>query len=680
MAVLAVILNHLRAPLLPGGYLGVDIFFVISGYVITASLLHRTQQPAAPLELLGGFWVRRVRRLVPALVVCVLITGLLVCCVDPSPGVSLRTGIASLFGVSNLYLHGLAQDYFAPASELNVFTHTWSLGVEEQFYLLYPLLFLASGCASRPGPAGRRRLALLLLPLGALSLLSFALLHGPHHAAAHYLTSSRAWELIAGCLLALLPGASGLRPSWLRRPPALVPALAALALVGLLFVPPSQGLPATLAVVLLSTLLIASLRPGDPTHRFFSSRPLVAIGLLSYSLYLWHWSVLSLSRWTIGLEGWALPVQLALMLLLAAASWRWIETPLRQRAWAPRRRTTLALGLQATGLTALGLALLGGPLQGRLYAGRLPGAAAEGADALPPGLREASGQLEAMERERQRCLLNPELLGEGRRRPAPRRDAAFLRSCLAAPAAAGPTAGPRRPALLLVGDSFSGTSAPHLALVAARQGLAFRSLSGFSCPYPLPFAQVRSATADRCPVVDEALLRRELLAALGPGDVLALHWHGAKSQYLRYPPAPGLPPVDAYDRPLLELAAAVRSRGARLLVIGGNPVLSSRHLAVLVPHWFNRGSSLAQLRPDDNPESRYAHRLDAHLGRLLAGRPGIAYLSVIDGLCGEAGPCPLRQGERPLFSDAEHLNAWGFARLEGQLERSLEGLLAGRPQ
>lgn len=81
-----------------------------------------------------------------------------------------------------------------------------------------------------------------------------------------------------------------------------------------------------------------------------------------------------------------------------------------------------------------------------------------------------------------------------------------------------------------------------------------------------------------------------------------------------------------------------------------------------------------------SPCTGTGRRLNLCATRLLAGRPGIAYLSVIDGLCGEAGPCPLRRGERPLFSDAEHLNAWGFAPLEGQLERSLEGLLAGRPQ
>ena len=653
LAVLAVILNHVRAPLLPGGYLGVDIFFVISGYVITASLLQRSQRaPAAGFaDFLAAFYDRRVRRLVPALVACVLITGALVCVVDPSPGTTLRTGIASLFGVSNLYLQSLATDYFAPATELNAFTHTWSLGVEEQFYLLYPLLFWASGCGRRADGPARRRLGFALLLLAVASLASFVWLYGRQPASAYFLGSSRFWEMAAGCLLALAP-------VWRGPTAATGAALAAVGLVAVLFAPLRLGLPATLAAVLLSVLLIAALASEGPARRVFRWRPLVTAGLLSYALYLWHWSVFALCRWSIGLEGWALLLALTLTVLLALASWRWIETPLRHRPWAARRRGTLAIGLRTSALAGLALALLGGPLQGRLYAGRLP-------DPTAPA---------ALQRQERRCLLNPELLGGAEKRPPPRRDAAFLRSCLA-----GEAGQQRRPALLLVGDSFSGVAAPHLAVAAAQRGLAFRSLSGFSCPYPLPFAEVRGATAERCPVIDEALLQRELLAALGPGDVLALRWHAAKPQYLHYPPAPGLPDVGAYDRPLLALAEAVRARGARLLVIGANPVLSSRHLAVLVPQWFNRGSSLARLDPRDNPETRYAHRHEAHLRRLLADRPGIAYVPVMASFCDAGGQCQLRLGDRPLYSDAEHLSPWGFEQAAPALERALDQLLADRP-
>ena len=138
-AVVAVIINHFNKDLLPGGYLGVDIFFVISGFVITSSLYQRPSKNFN--DFISGFYERRIKRLVPALSVFVLITSITICLFNPAPGTTLRTGLSSLFGLSNLYLLRTATDYFAESTELNVFTHTWSLGVEEQFYILFPSWF-----------------------------------------------------------------------------------------------------------------------------------------------------------------------------------------------------------------------------------------------------------------------------------------------------------------------------------------------------------------------------------------------------------------------------------------------------------------------------------------------------------------------------------------------------------
>ena len=139
----AVIINHFNKDLLPSGYLGVDIFFVISGYVITSSLANRKSLNFA--DFVAGFYERRIKRLVPALVGFVLITSALISLVNPAPGPALDPGWKSLFGISNISQYRSSTDYFAPSAELNPFTHTWPLGVEEQFYLLFPFLIWLTG-------------------------------------------------------------------------------------------------------------------------------------------------------------------------------------------------------------------------------------------------------------------------------------------------------------------------------------------------------------------------------------------------------------------------------------------------------------------------------------------------------------------------------------------------------
>ena len=142
-AVVAVIINHFNKEILPGGYLGVDIFFVISGFVITSSLYKRPSKNFK--DFITGFYERRLKRLLPALIFFILITGGVLCLFTPNPILSLRTGLLSLFGISNLYLLRQSTDYFAQSTLFNTFTHTWSLAVEEQFYMVFPFLIWFTG-------------------------------------------------------------------------------------------------------------------------------------------------------------------------------------------------------------------------------------------------------------------------------------------------------------------------------------------------------------------------------------------------------------------------------------------------------------------------------------------------------------------------------------------------------
>ena len=143
IAVLSVIINHFNKEIIPSGYLGVDIFFVISGYVITASLLRR--QNTSFWDFITTFYERRIKRIIPTLTIFVIITSIFICIFNAYPIFSLRTGFASLFGVSNLLLFITSDGYFTPSSNLNPFTHTWSLSVEEQFYFFFPLLAWFTG-------------------------------------------------------------------------------------------------------------------------------------------------------------------------------------------------------------------------------------------------------------------------------------------------------------------------------------------------------------------------------------------------------------------------------------------------------------------------------------------------------------------------------------------------------
>lgn len=361
IAVISVIINHFDKHLLPSGYLGVDIFFVISGFVITTSL---SRHPAKGFsDFILGFYARRLRRILPALLVMVLLTSVAISLFDPNPGTSLATGITAIFGFSNVYLVSRLTDYFAASAELNVFLHTWSLGIEEQFYFLFPLLAWWSGLG-RGHAKGLRRLGLVLIPMFLLSLISFVVIYPRSQPHAYFLITSRFWELASGCLISVASQRGA------RLPVALPPFGLLAALIGLFFFPLEQAVAATVLCIACTSLLILWLQPSSVAHRLLSWPKFVWIGLLSYSLYLWHWPVIALSRWTVGIHPETIPFQLLLVVLLAWLSYRYVESPLRHATWPVSRAGTILVALLASVGSSLLMIVLAKTWKEHLFLGQ----------------------------------------------------------------------------------------------------------------------------------------------------------------------------------------------------------------------------------------------------------------------------------------------------------------------
>ena len=322
-AVITVIINHFNKDILPGGYLGVDIFFIISGFVITSSLYQRPSKNFK--DFISGFYARRIKRLVPALVVFVVITGILITLFNPAPARILLSGLFSLVGVSNIYFYSRSTDYFAMSTALNPFTHTWSLGVEEQFYILFPFLIWFSGFG-RQSKNGSRNLFLIVGALTIASLIGYLYLYPTNQSAAYFLMPTRFWEMAAGCLIFIEFQQRAAFERLIERVP---PLLVLLLIVGVMFLPTSFTAASTIAIVVLSSILIASLKSETLLFKFFTHPWVVHIGLISYSLYLWHWTIFTIGRWTIGVSYLTILPLLVLTLVLAQLSYVYIEKPFR---------------------------------------------------------------------------------------------------------------------------------------------------------------------------------------------------------------------------------------------------------------------------------------------------------------------------------------------------------------
>ena len=363
-AVIAVIINHFDQQFLSNGFLGVDIFFVISGFVITSSLSNR--EITNFFEFISGFYARRIKRIIPALIIFVCLVSVLICFFNPYSSEALITGGTSLLGLSNIYLLKISTNYFAESTQLNPFTNTWSLGVEEQFYFLYPLLIWFSGYGKKTRN-GHKNLLITLSFLTTISLLAFIYFYNVNQPLAYFSMPTRFWEIAVGCILFLVLQK---KKSFSKNLNLFLSLFSLFIILIILFLPFSTALYSTLLVVFFTILLIATLRKNQLLYKLFASRSVVFIGLISYSLYLWHWGILSISRWTIGISFYTVPFQIILILLISVFFYLTVEKPLRTIEWSKNNLYTLLKGLVILFTISFPLLNFSKFLEGKFYLGK----------------------------------------------------------------------------------------------------------------------------------------------------------------------------------------------------------------------------------------------------------------------------------------------------------------------
>jgi peptidoglycan/LPS O-acetylase OafA/YrhL len=370
VAVALVLADHGGIPGLSGGFLGVDVFFVLSGFLITSLLLDELDRTGR--IGLRGFWIRRARRLLPALIVMVLAVVAARDLFPPEAVAALRDdAVASFFWIANWAFVAQKADYFSHGATPSPLQHTWSLGVEEQYYLIWPLLLIAVAVVFRARARwavfGMATVGVLASAAGAILFTSEATLNR-----VYFGTDTRAQALLVGAAAAALlvrdwtsvtMGGSYLRSRWARWAARILPVigLAALAAAAHYATGAAREFRSGLLIVvaLAAVLVVASvaLEQDGPVARVLAWRPLVWLGAISYGVYLWHWPVfLALNGERTGWSGWSLfALRCAATVAIAAASWWLLEQPIRR--WRPVIVPMLPLA-GATAATAAAVTML----------------------------------------------------------------------------------------------------------------------------------------------------------------------------------------------------------------------------------------------------------------------------------------------------------------------------------
>lgn len=699
IAVAAVVVYHVWPGALPGGYVGVDVFFVLSGFLITS---HLVRHPPTTPRALWSFWGRRIRRLLPASALVALVTVVAALTVLPSSVVpeTSREGVSSALYVQNWALALARADYLAAEGTETPFRHYWSLSVEEQFYLVWPvvigltvLLAAAWHRRRRALPAATALPKVLAGVVGAVVAASFAWsvhLVATNPADAYYVTPGRVWELGVGGLVAL----AALRPRTRAVPDAVRSTLAwaGLAAVAWSVVrfdasTPFPGAAALVPVLGTAVVVLARTPETSRVGRALAWRPAQVLGDVSYSTYLWHWPLIVFAPYVLGGEP-STAEWLAVIVASVALAWAtktWLEDPVRRSARLARPWWTLAVLVACTTTAASAAAGLGAWATMREAAGAAALAAARnehpdcfGAAATRPGADCAdlagtiwTSALQAADdrsrlyadgcwnnepyRTRHTCRYPP--TGE----PSPPRGGDGATS--SAPDDGGTRTGDGAPLrVALVGNSHAGHWFPPLEAVAAERGWELTTYVASVCyPVDVPLRYDTAEAAAGCSAWND-WVRAEVTG--GGYDLVVMS--ARTDQHLADVAETEEDAVarTAYGRVLTELTDA----GLDVLVIRDTP-----HMGTSVPDCVDGFGAAACERPRET-----ALEVDPLAEAAAADRSGhTAVLDVTDTMCSQTTCHPVIGGLIAFF-DHGHLTSTFARTLTPEVTEALDALLDGR--
>lgn len=595
VAIVPVVLYHTGLSGLGGGFIGVDVFFVISGYLITSILADEIRR--GEISILG-FYERRARRIFPALFVMLLVSiaAFTTILLPFDLRAFSRSVIATVSFTSNILFH-LESGYFAAPSELKPLLHTWSLAVEEQFYILFPILLVL---LSRTGRRTRNT------ALVAIATLSFAInLWGvrPHPSATFYLLPARAWELLLGSLLALdilpAPVGRGLRE---------VAAALGLALIGtgmltLSAADPFPGWNATLPCIGTALIIWAGIGGDSLGGRLLGLQPLVFIGRISYSLYLWHWPIIVFVRYATdrALSPAEAGMAVAASLVAATLSWRFIEQPFRGKNSRFTRRGIFAVSAVAAGLL-LSVGAVGYGTKG--WPQRFP-------EALPIIAKYAEYPPSFGMLRRGTCFLRED-------QPAAEydRDACY---------------GGASPDALIWGDSHAAHLYRGVSAQASRAGLTTGQATQSLCA---PILNLPAYYIAGCKAFNDYIL--SLIRQDPPRTViLAGRWEVV-----------GLNGIARLE----DTIAALKSAGSQVIVVGQSPIFPAPAYALYIKALHTNTVAAPVVENDYGPLNRHVAE--------VAERNGAAFFAPGDLFC-SGGRCRIQQDGVLLFWDTSHLTEEG---------------------